>query len=76
MARKSQNPDQPWPDEENVPDAQVAGFQQGLRYPKVPVTKEDFAKLLPNPDLPAENQSAPSHEQLNPHLFGPDGRLP
>lgn len=47
----------------------AAGFQEGKAYPKMPVTPDDFAKLLDNPDLPAENQSAPSPEQLNPHLF-------
>jgi hypothetical protein len=54
----------------------VSGFQEGVAYPPVPVTPEDFQRLLPNPDKPAENQSAPSPEQLNPHLFGPQGRIP
>jgi len=54
----------------------VSGFQQGLEYPKVPVTPDDFAELLENPDKPAQFQSAPSPEQLNPHLFGPQGRIP
>jgi len=47
-----------------------------VAYPTMPVTPEDFSQLLPNPDKPAENQSAPSPEQLNPHLFGPQGRIP
>lgn len=54
--------------------ATVRGFQQGLAYPRQPRTAADFQKLLKNPDLPAEYQSAPSMEQLNAHLF-PD-RLP
>jgi hypothetical protein len=58
------------------PDTTVSGFQQGASYPHVPVTPEDFRHLLPNPNKPAENQSAPSPEQLNPHLFGPQGRIP
>ena len=57
-------------------NGQVSGFQEGTAYPPVPVTPEDFANLLPNPEKPAENQSAPSPEQLNPHLFGPQGRIP
>jgi len=56
--------------------ATVSGFQEGVAYPTMPVTPEDFSQLLPNPDKPAENQSAPSPEQLNPHLFGPQGRIP
>lgn len=53
----------------------VSGFQEGKAYPKEPRTPDDFAELLDNPELPAENQAAPSPEKLNPHLFGPQGRL-
>jgi len=56
--------------------ATVSGFQQGVEYPPVAVTPDDFARLLKNPALPPENQSAPTPEQLNPHLFGPQGRIP
>jgi hypothetical protein len=73
MARK--NDEQPWPDDENV-DTTVSGFQQGISYPVMPRTPEQFAQLLENPDKPAENQSAPAPEKLNPHIFGPQGRLP
>lgn len=55
--------------------ATVSGFQEGVAYPPIPITPEDFRQLLANPDKRAENQSAPSPEQLNPHLFGPQGRL-
>ena len=55
--------------------ATVSGFQEGIAYPPIPITPEDFRQLLANPDKRAENQSAPSPEQLNPHLFGPQGRL-
>lgn len=47
----------------------VSGFQQGDEYPVLPKTDDDFAQLLDNPELPPENQSAPSMEKLNPHLF-------
>lgn len=75
MAKKSEG-NQPWPDEENVDDGGVSGFQQGLAYPPVPQTPADFKQLLHNPDLPPENQSAPSPEKLNPHIFGEQGRIP
>jgi hypothetical protein len=75
MAKRSSG-NQPWPEEENVDDAQVSGFQQGTAYPEIPITPDDFQQLLENPELPAENQSAPSPEQLNPHLFGEQGRIP
>lgn len=55
--------------------SQVSGFQEGVDYPLLPQTADEFKSLLPNPDRPAELQSAPSQEQLNPHLFGPQGRL-
>jgi hypothetical protein len=55
--------------------ATVSGFQEGVAYPPIPITPQDFRELLANPDKPAENQSAPAPEQLNPHLFGPQGRL-
>lgn len=55
--------------------ATVSGFQEGTAYPSVPQTPQDFRQLLENPDKPAENQSAPSPEKLNPHLFGPQGRM-
>lgn len=48
---------------------EVSGFQTGLEYPRVPQTREEFRQLLDNPDKPAENQSAPPMDQLNPHLF-------
>lgn len=51
------------------PRIQVHGFQEGAWYPKQPLTPDDFANLLDNPKLPAQHQSAPSPEQLNPHLF-------
>lgn len=57
-------------------DSQVSGFQQGIVYPRVPVTPEHFKRLLDNPAKRPENQSAPAPEQLNPHLFGPQGRIP
>jgi hypothetical protein len=47
----------------------VTGFQQGVAYPTMPKTPAQFAQLLENPSLPAENQSAPSPEKLNPHIF-------
>lgn len=47
----------------------VSGFQQGRAHPEIPLTADDFAALLDNPELPPQNQSAPSQEQLNPHLF-------
>ena len=53
----------------------VAGFQEGINYPLMPQTPEDFRSLLDNPDKPAENQSAPSPEKLNPHLYGSQGRI-
>lgn len=57
----------------NVPepegDTQVHGFQEAPYIPPIPTTPDDFAKLLRNPNLPAENQSAPRPEDLNPHLF-------
>jgi hypothetical protein len=74
MPRKNSE-EQPWPDEENVQPT-VSGFQEGVHYPAMPRTPEQFAQLLENPDKPAENQSAPSPEKLNPHLFGPQGRVP
>jgi len=52
----------------------VSGFQSGRPYPNAPLTADDFAALLNNPELPPQNQSAPSQEQLNPHLF--PARLP
>jgi hypothetical protein len=55
--------------------ATVSGFQEGVAYPSIPQTPQDFQQLLENPDKPAENQSAPPPEKLNPHLFGPQGRL-
>jgi hypothetical protein len=58
---------------ENV--GQVSGFQEGVAYPPIPQTEEDFAQLLINAYKPAQFQSAPPQEQLNPHLFGPQGRL-
>lgn len=66
----------PAPDEESTDDGGVAGFQQGTAYPPIPQTPADFKQLLHNPNLPPENQSAPSPEQLNPHLFGEQGRIP
>jgi len=51
-------------------DTVVSGFQQGVAYPPLPKTRDDFQQLLENPKLPAENQSAPSPEKLNPHIFG------
>ena len=36
----------------------------------MPVTPEDFSQLLPNPDKPAENQSAPSPADLNATMPG------
>jgi hypothetical protein len=63
-------------DPDDVKRPLQSGFRQGMRYPRMPVGLEDFQRLLENPDLPAQNQSAPSPSQLNPHLFGPDGRLP
>jgi hypothetical protein len=71
MAREKKTDEQAMAEEH----AQVSGFQEGLAYPILPETPEEFAQLLDNPDKPAENQSAPSPEQLNPHLFGPQGRL-
>ena len=53
----------------------VSGFQEGVEYPVMPQTPDEFSALLENPDLPPENQSAPSPEKLNPHLFGPQGRI-
>jgi hypothetical protein len=47
----------------------VYGPQNPPPYPDIPRTREDFQQLLENPELPAESQSAPSQEKLNPHLF-------
>jgi len=66
---------QPWPDEENVADTQVSGFQEGVAYPLMPQTNQEFQRLLENPERPPQYQAAPSPESLNPHLFGPQGRL-
>jgi hypothetical protein len=52
----------------------VSGFQEGVHYPTMPRTPRQFAQLLENPDMPAENQAAPAPEKLNPHLF--PNRLP
>jgi hypothetical protein len=52
----------------------LSGPQDAPHFPKIPITEADFRQLLPNPDLPPERQSAPSQEQLNPHLF--PNRLP
>lgn len=59
---------------EEFDETGVSGPQSAPEYPKVPVTRKDFRALLENPDLPAELQSAPEQEQLNPHLF--PSRLP
>lgn len=56
-------------------ETQVEGFQEGVHYPEIPQTPSQFRKLQDNPDLAPERQSAPSPEQLNPHLFGDSGRL-
>lgn len=37
--------------------------------PPIPVTAEDFAELVTNPDRAPEQQAAPPQELLNPHLF-------
>jgi hypothetical protein len=58
-----------------APAGQVSGFQQGVYYPPIPVTAKQFSELLDHPETPAQFQAAPSQEQLNPHLFGPQGRL-
>lgn len=64
------------PDAQNVPDpkATVSGYQEGIHYPTMPRTPEQFAELLDNPDMDAHLQSAPTPEKLNPHLF--PNRLP
>ncbi len=54
---------------DSPPKAAVSGYQEGVKHPRVQVTPQDFANLLDNPEKPAESQSAPSPEQLNPHLF-------
>jgi hypothetical protein len=54
---------------EALASAVVSGFQQGIAYPMMPRTPDQFATLLENPDLPAANQSAPSPEKLNPHIY-------
>jgi hypothetical protein len=51
------------------------GFQEGRAYPEQPSSPEGFQALAENPELPLEQQSAPSQEALNPHLFGPQGRF-
>lgn len=48
---------------------EVAGPQPVRPVPAIPVTEQEFRQLLRNPDLPPEQQSAPSLDQLNPHLF-------
>lgn len=45
------------------------GPQSGIEYPLLPQTREDFQKMMPNPDLPPERQAAPTQQDLNPHLF-------
>lgn len=65
----------PTPTAEELEAIPVSGFQEGVNYPLMPQTRDAFTRLLDNPDKPAENQSAPSPETLNPHLFGPQGRL-
>lgn len=50
-------------------DPTVSGFQEGVAYPVMPETPEEFSQLLDNPDKPPQNQSAPAPENLNPHLF-------
>lgn len=61
---------------EEATTGQVSGFQEGRHYPSVPTTPDQFQQLLENPDVAPENQSAPAPEKLNPHLFGPQGRIP
>lgn len=48
---------------------EVSGPQPAPVVPNVPITREDFAQLVENPDLPPQNQSAPGQDRLNPHLF-------
>lgn len=51
-------------------ETQVEGFQEGTVYAKIPQTPNEFRQHLENPELPAERQSAPAPEILNPHLRG------
>lgn len=67
-------PARPWPPEEDT-GTDVSGFQEGVVYPSLPQTPDEFQQLLDNPELPPEFQSAPAPEKLNPHLFGPQGRV-
>lgn len=48
---------------------EVHGSQPVRPVPQIPVTQADFQALLDNPGAPAENQSAPALDKLNPHLF-------
>lgn len=56
----------------DIPPFQVSGVQTAPHVPPIPRTPRDFAKLLDNPDVPAQNQSAPPQELLNPHLYPAD----
>lgn len=62
----------PWPAEEDGDTnggSAADGYQQGTAYPVQPRTPDEFSKLLRNPDVPAEQQTAPRPEDLNPHLY-------
>jgi hypothetical protein len=48
---------------------EVSGVQPTANVPLIPITRSDFRRLVENPELPPENQSAPPQDLLNPHLF-------
>ncbi len=69
MADDKKEDKQPAADPTDPRGTQVHGFQEGAKFARMPRTPADFANLLDNPDKPAQHQSAPSPEQLNPQLF-------